>query len=214
MGKIYYTGIGARLTPGPLIDSHEASPLSILRRWGYTLALLGFTLRSGAADGADHAFENGCNLAGNLIGSEFEPCRKEIYLPWAGFNGSQSALHYIPSEAFEIAADIYGVGWKHLKLAVKKLMARNILQVMGIGLDEPSTFVLCWTRDGCNTADARTKETGGTGQAIAYADEMNIPIFNFGKYTFDKRNGKDDWLDYFDLHIAHWLKEISLEKIK
>jgi len=209
MSNVYYTGIGARTTPGPLIDEHEVSPLSILRRWGYNLAIFGFTLRSGAADGADHAFENGCDCAGNITTNQ-----KEIYLPWAGFNGSQSDLYYIPPEAFEVAADIYGVGWKYLRTAVKKLMARNMLQVMGLGLDEPSAFVLCWTADGCNTAAGRTKETGGTGQAIAYADELNIPVFNFGTLDLKKRKGENDWLDYFDLHIAHWLKEISLEKIK
>lgn len=172
MTNIYYTGIGARKTPGPLINFLEITPLSRLRRWGYNLGALKLTLRSGAADGADFAFENGCDKAAG---------KKEIYLPWKGFNDSDSDLHYIPPEAFEAASDIYGATWKFQKPAVKKLMARNMMQVMGLGLEEPSKFVLCWTEDGCISKETRTKETGGSGQAIAYADEMGIPIFNFGK---------------------------------
>ena len=144
----YYTGIGARSTPGPLVDFYELSPLSRLRRWGYWLGILGMTLRSGAADGADHAFENGCDKANG---------KKEIYLPWAGFNRSDSSLHHIPIEAFEVASDVYGPTWKYAKHATKKFMARNMMQVMGFGLDEPSNFVLCWTADGCNTKEGRTK---------------------------------------------------------
>jgi len=169
MENAYYTGIGSRDTPGNLKNFVELTPLSILRRWGYFLAKVNLTLRSGGADGADLAFETGCDLAEG---------DKEIYLPWKGFNNSDSQKFYIPPEAFEIAGDIYGATWRYQKQAVKKLMARNMMQVMGIGLDEPSLFVLCWTPDGCATKEARTKKTGGTGQAIAYADEMGIPVFN------------------------------------
>ncbi len=185
MGKICYTGIGARKTPGKMVDFHEISPMARLRLWGYNLAILGFTLRSGAADGADYAFENGCDIGKG---------DKEIYLPWLAFNGSESDLYYIPPEAFEIAGDIYGATWRYQKQATRKFMARNMMQVMGLGLDEPSKFILCWTPDGCNTKATRTKDTGGTGQAIAYADEMDIPIFNF-----KNKNGEQDFIDFFDL---------------
>jgi len=180
---MFYTGIGARLTPGPMIDHLEATPLSRLRRWGYWLGKLGMTLRSGAADGADHAFENGCDKANG---------KKEIYLPWECFNGSDSPLYNIPIEAFEVAGDIYGASWKHIKQSTKKFMARNMQQVMGFGLDEPSKFILCWTPDGCTTKETRSKETGGTGQAIAYANEMEIPVFNF-----KNENEEDVFVDFF-----------------
>jgi len=176
--KIYYTGIGARLTPGKLDLMYDDNPLSWLRKYGYFLAEWKvFTLRSGGADGADTAFEVGCDYGGG---------EKEIYLPWKDFNGSDSELFYIPPEAFEIAGDIYGPTWSYQKPATKKFMARNMMQVMGIGLDEPSAFVLCWTPDGCTTKKDRIKATGGTGQAIAYADEMGIPVFNF------QRKGEED----------------------
>lgn len=177
MEQLYYTGIGSRKTPGHIGNFSELSPLALLERWGYCLAKLNFILRSGGADGADIAFESGCDLAEG---------DKEIYLPWKNFNNSNSELFYIPSEAFEIAGDIYGATWKYQKPATKKFMARNMMQVMGIGLDEPSTFVLCWTPDGCTSKAARTKETGGTGQAIAYANEMEIPIFNLNANGHEK----------------------------
>jgi len=175
----YYTGVGARVTPGRILEKFErGNMMSTLVKWGCKLASAGFTLRSGGAEGADTAFEHGCNLIhGN----------KEIYLPWKGFNNSNSPLYYIPPEAFEIAGDVYGATWKFQKQAVKKFMARNMMQVMGIGLDEPSEFLLCWTPDGCTTHMARTRETGGTGQAIAYASELNIPVFNF----FNTNDEKD-----------------------
>lgn len=72
-------------------------------------------------------------------------------------------------------------------------MARNMLQIMGLGLDEPSKFVLCWTPDGCTTKEGRIKKTGGTGQAIAYADEMDIPIFNFQ----NSKNNEVAFINFF-----------------
>jgi len=179
---LYYTGIGARLTP--------LQPLAVLELYGRLLAALGMVLRSGGADGADIAFEHGCDTVNG---------KKEIYLPWKDFNGSDSPLHHIPIEAFEVAGDIYGPTWQYAKPSTKKFMARNMQQVMGFGLDEPSKFVLCWTPDGCTTKAARTKETGGTGQAIAYAEEMRIPIFNLYNKT-----AEEELIDFILEHAYNW----------
>lgn len=180
---IYYTGIGARVTPGQILNFWDDNPMTALRRWGYWLGNLNMTLRSGAADGADHAFEYGCD---EVVG------KKEIYLPWKCFNSSSSDLYYIPPEAYDIAGDIYGATWKFQKAATRNFMARNMMQIMGLSLEEPSSFVLCWTPDGCTTKKDRTKKTGGTGQAIAYANEMRIPIFNFAN-----PDGETIFTDFF-----------------
>jgi len=164
---MFYTGIGARKLPPNIFNE--------FRNWGILLAPL-MTLRSGAADGADTAFEEGCDVAGG---------NKEIYLPWKGFNNSNSNLYSIPIEVYEAAADIYGPSWRYVKQPTRDFMARDMQQVAGYALDTPSEFVLCWTPDGCTTRKARTKETGGTGQAIAYADELGIPVFNFYNNIFD-----------------------------
>ena len=59
------------------------------------LATRGWLLRSGGSPGADSAFEQGCDEGHG---------RKEIFLPWQGFNGSESHLYDTPAEALAIAA--------------------------------------------------------------------------------------------------------------
>ena len=139
-----------------------------MRAWGSALADFEETLRSGAAPGADAAFETGCDRRHG---------KKEIYLPWKNFQKHPSTLFNVCEGAIEIAAE-YHSAWQYLKRPVKMLMARNVYQVLGINLDQPSDFVICWTPDGCTSRKERTKATGGTGQAIAIADAYNIPIFN------------------------------------
>jgi len=158
---MFYTGVGSRDLPDDIVRKFET--------YGESLARLGFVLRSGAAHGADEAFETGCDRGHGV---------KEIYLPWAKFNNSTSDLYYLSPEAKEIAGEIYGPRWKHSTEVTKKFMTRNMYQVSGTELCEPSSLIICWSPDGCISRDTRTKISGGTAQAIVYADELNIPIFN------------------------------------
>lgn len=57
----------------------------------------------------------------------------------------------------------------------RKLQARNSHQVLGLDLETPSEFIVCWTKNG--------KSSGGTGQAIRIALDYGIPIFDAGKYN-------------------------------
>lgn len=158
-----YTGIGSRKTPPAVIQLMQG----IARR----LAARGFVLRSGAADGADLAFETGA-----------ENGPKEIYLPWRGFNGSRSPLFNLDNlnEAAEIAATIHPA-WHRLKPSVQGLHARNVYQVLGQDLVSPSQFVVCWTPDGAQTEQERSAETGGTGTAIALAHRRGVPVINLAR---------------------------------
>jgi hypothetical protein len=133
---------------------------------------IGWVLRSGGADGADKAFEQGCT---NVSG------KKEIFLPWYGFNGNASQLYDIPEKAYDIAKQ-YHPNWNNLTNKVKRLMARNTQQILGADLTTPSTFVVCWTPDGCVSHNTRTCDTGGTGQAISIASTVNIPVINLYDY--------------------------------
>jgi len=153
----YYTGIGSRETPVKI--------LHIMTNIATALEKKGWLLRSGGADGADLAFENGVTKY------------KNIYLPWRGFNDSTSNLYHISDEALEIASR-HHPGWAHLSSPIRKLMARNVYQVQGVNLDQNSKFLICWTPDGCESAETRTNKTGGTGLAISLASELGIPIFN------------------------------------
>lgn len=130
--------------------------LRLIPKIAAKLARLGFTLRSGGADGADSAFESG---AGD---------NKEIYLPWKNFNGNTSPLYTITDEAKSLAKRFHPLG-EELKHPVLHLMARNGYQVLGDTLDTPVDFIICWTPDEYN---------GGTSQALRIARHFNIPYFN------------------------------------
>jgi len=162
MKKYYYAGIGSRQTPNNI--------LKLMTNYAIKLRELNYILRSGGAVGADTAFERGA-------GKE-----KEIYLPWKGFNKHTSRYYNITKSAFELASK-YHPYWDYLKPSVQKLMARNCYQILGYDLAIPVDFVICWTPDGCETINDRTKNTGGTGIAIALADSYNIRVFNLKNKT-------------------------------
>lgn len=155
----YYAGIGSRAVEKMPVVKFDINLIS------NHLSGKGFILRSGGADGADKAFEDYAAF-------------KQIFLPWKGFNGSASQFFNPPQEAFSIAEN-YHPGWKHLKPSVRKLMARNVQQILGPELNSPSQFVVCWTPDGADGTKIKTsKETGGTGQAIRIAADYGIPVYN------------------------------------
>ncbi|WP_305910498.1 DUF4326 domain-containing protein (plasmid) [Methylomarinum sp. Ch1-1] len=154
--NLAYAGIGARATADPT--------LRFMQALAGRLDELGFTLRSGGADGADSAFNKGASNA-------------EVFLPWPGFNKQKSVYDSPSLEAYRLAA-YFHPAWKRLKPSVQSLMARNCHQVLGANLRSPSDFVVCWTLDGAETRQSRTQATGGTGLAIALADSCRIPVFN------------------------------------
>ena len=170
---MWYTGIGSRRVPSDIALRME--------NFAIEFAAKDYTLRSGGANGSDVAFERGCDR---------QHGKKEIYLPWKGFNGSDSDLYDCYGNMHTTMAKlVYGPRWSEISDAVKKLMTRNTAQVVGLNdLDVAySSFVVCWTPDGCETAKTRKRDTGGTGQAIALADELGIPVFNMANDDFDKK---------------------------
>ncbi len=153
----YYAGIGSRNTPKEV--------LSLFEKVGKYLVNKGYILRSGGAKGADKSFEVGCDKVNG---------KKEIYLPWYRFENSNSLLIVSDKKAFEIAEQFHPY-WHNLSQGARKLQARNSHQVLGLDLNTPSKFILCWTKGG--------KSQGGTGQAIRIAKHYNIPIFDAGSYS-------------------------------
>lgn len=142
----FYAGIGSRNTPQ-----------RILSKMIITATLLaedGWTLRSGGAIGADTAFEEGCDL---------EDGKREIFKAkdaeeWAYIE----AKKHIPKNrpAFH--------SWSPY---ARSLIARNMMQILGRKMDEPVTFVLCWSM-------ANINDGGGTGYGMRCAMHHNIPVFN------------------------------------
>lgn len=154
MTNYKYAGIGSRKTPPNI--------LKIMTNVAKQLDQNYCILRSGAADGADSAFESG-------VFSD----RKEIYLPWIGFRNHPSKL--IGDErCMKLMKDIHPA-WHKCSRGAKLLHARNVKQILGDKLNDPVDFVLCWTENG--------EPIGGTATAINIADALNVPVFNFGKYT-------------------------------
>jgi len=146
-----YAGIGSRKTPGEVLE--------IMRHVAVLMAEQGWVLRSGGADGADSAFEEGCRQQGGEM---------EIFLPWKGFNSNPSPLFDLPAmgEALAVASDIHPA-WNRTSQGAKKLLARNIFQILGKDLESPSSVVIAYTTGG-----------GGTGFALSVADFFGIPAIN------------------------------------
>lgn len=170
-GKIIaYTGIGARETPGPILEMMETIAQFMAKK--------GFVLRSGGAEGASMAFEKGCDIAGG---------KKMIFLPWRGFNANNSPIYTIPDRAYDIAKD-FEPAWSTLNDSGKRLKARYALTVLGQDLKDPSIGVICYTKEG--------KMKGGTGQAMKIAMKYKVPIFDLGFYEFQRESIKEKLFAY------------------
>lgn len=162
MKQLTYAGIGSRQTPPDIME--------MMFEIADTLAKRNWILRSGHADGADLAFEKGC------IEGEG---KKEIYLPWNGYNGHvENYEDYLThsslpahQEAMKMAQNFHP-NWSALTLGGRLLQARNSYQMLGqhMSLIEKSDMVICWTKNG--------KRSGGTGQALRLAVHYDIPIFD------------------------------------
>ena len=154
----YYTGIGSRETP--------ANVLGRMADIAHALAKQGYVLRSGGADGADSAFEQGCNKAKG---------KKDIYIPWRNFNnrGWNTRAGIVPDleAAREIVLRTHPAP-ERLSQGAMKLHCRNPYQILGEGLSTPSAFVIAYTKDG--------KLVGGTATALRLAQEHGVPVYNLG----------------------------------
>jgi hypothetical protein len=153
----YYTMIGSRETPE-----------DILRLMGHIaekLAGLHWTGRSGGANGADSALEEGCSR--KLCSS------MEIYLPWEGFNGRSSDNRgYINTP--KLLQKLHTLLGNDALVELRHFTQRNVYQLLGKDLSTPSKFVICWAKptgvgDNCK---------GGTGTAVKLGIANGVEIIN------------------------------------
>lgn len=144
-----YTGIGSRNTPPDILD--------IMFELAAKLASEGYVLRSGGAQGADDAFEQGAVTGGSPT---------DIFYAYDA-----------TPDAMAMAAK-YHPAWGVCNSYAQKLHGRNSFQVLGRDLQTPFSFIVCWTPDGCIAHADRSRKTGGTDTAISIAAEHGIPIFN------------------------------------
>ena len=157
MTTLIYAGIGSRATPRPVL-----ADMTKMAAW---LARTGWHLASGGAHGADTAFAAGAPAG-----------QRTLYLPWPGYNGhagpdcralSRSAL----ADCMDVAASLHPA-WRRCSSGARMLHARNVLILLGAGLDHPVDAVVAFTRDGA--------VTGGTGMGLRIAAEFGIPVMNLG----------------------------------
>lgn len=153
-----YAGIGSRETPSNVLGD--------MADFAHYVARMGYILRSGAAPGADSAFERGCDQANGA---------KEIYIPWNGFSNryltDRGVITFNDPRSEKIAAQFHP-NWGACSHGARALHSRNVAQILGENLDTPADFVVCWTKGATGA--------GGTGQALRIARHFNIPIFDLG----------------------------------
>lgn len=173
-----YSGVGSRETP--------ANILKLMESVGKALASQGWTLRSGGAIGADQAFEKGMFRS---VGYDqpYGWVPAEIYLPWAGYEDHHRDTHgglnilpsYIKLEDERIAEGMAMAAhpaWEACKQGARKMHTRNVFQVLGKTLDQPSKMLIAWTR-----LDKHGNPKGGTATAIKLAQENGVEVFNLNK---------------------------------
>lgn len=177
----YYAGIGSRETPPDIFK--------LMTEIASILEVNNFILRSGAATGADTAFESGISDFKNM----------NLFLPKPVFNDHNwydKGCIYINDTHpnYQAAYDsiiIHPAGFK-LSLGPRNMMIRNYFQVIGINNEPISSFVICWTPDGADGITKLTsRETGGTGQCIRLAAVHNIPVYNLKDKRYEGLNAQE-----------------------
>lgn len=151
--KLVYAGIGSRKTPLDILDKMTQIASYMKEK--------GWHLRSGGADGADSAFEDG---AGD---------DKTIFVPWKNFREGVDGDRYLSYEESEILTPIakeHHPVWGRLTHGARKLHTRNVAQVLGVTGKDPADCIICWTPGG--------RVSGGTGQALRIAETYNVPVYN------------------------------------
>ena len=177
-----YTAVGSRETP--------AAVGKLMREIASGLERRGYVLRSGAALGADSAFEDGVTT------------HKEIFVPWDGFLAATYrrvagkayvspeergkryreepgifVLEDLPlrKEAEELAAwvaTLDGRDFSTYRSGTRALHVRDVYQVLGRDLRSPAQFLICYAP----VEGGSIK--GGTKVAYEVARRYGVPTYN------------------------------------
>ncbi len=164
-----YTGIGSRkILPGPGITHH-----GFMKYLAKLFSMKGLTLRSGGAIGADTAFESGCDL---------DSGKKEIFLHKRrvgqrtanGVDSFDSTTSPCWKEAHALAKRFHPF-YKTMSQNSRDLHARNVFQVLGWEMNNPTDFVVF----GATPVEGSFGLVeGGTNTAVQIAKANGIPTFN------------------------------------
>jgi O-acetyl-ADP-ribose deacetylase (regulator of RNase III) len=185
-----FAGIGSRETPGDVAD--------LMRRYAAAACLSGYTLRSGGADGADLAFEDGMRVALEIAKEKGITLAEgnRVYLPWASFRRDLEGMSFTSTvehpRSIAMVEEHHPMG-KSLSRGPMALMRRNCHQVLGDDLRDPVHRIICWTQDGATAGPQTSSKTGGTGMAIRLADIHGVSIYNMrNKEHYDR---VENWVE-------------------
>lgn len=133
----------------------------------------GYTMRNRGMQGLEETIEEALTT-------------KEIHLPWKGFGEKDSKHTWTPPAAKELAKRVQP-GFDGLKNVVQTFLAANVRMIMGKELRSPALFMITWSEDGAETLKEKSVKTGNAGHAIAVADTLPIPVFNFARPDAESR---------------------------
>lgn len=147
-----FTGIGSRL-----IDSKH---INLLYKIACLLEQDGWKCRTGDASGSDSVFRDAYTLNPMAL-SVFTA--KHIQLnPYGNASKAKEIMYKYHPNPDAVRCNKFS----------EYLLARDVYQVLGTNLKEPSKIVICYTSNG--------ELKGGTAMAIRIANAYGIPVLNIG----------------------------------
>jgi hypothetical protein len=138
----FYAGIGSRTSP--------PETLKLMTEIAIVLHNKQYILRSGGAEGADTAFAKGAGLTPYVV----------IFRPRDTYRNPA---------AIELAAKFHPA-WDQCNDYARQCHGRNAMIILGLELDNPVQFVVCWTPPDI--------PYGGTKLGMRIAEAHNIPVYN------------------------------------
>lgn len=173
MSQTTVTVVGSREAPKDV--------LILMILLGRLFSTLGCKQRSGDAYGSDRAFYYGA-----LLDPNFKPNMFEAWLPRSPtrhryadditFLDFQNLMEGTQERCIDLVIRARGsiIGLNNNTLA---LHSRNVVQVLGPSLDDPSDLVVLYAKP-VKTKDGSSKVRGGTNTAYQIALDNNIEIWN------------------------------------
>lgn len=154
---------------------------TLIRLIAFKLASQGWSIRSGYALGADQ--EAYWGFIDYTATQSNAPVIFENYLPNAAFNrphifnNNAAFIDYqkLPLDIQLEAKKLAGIShnaWHNCKDYIKDLHSRNMLEILGKQLNDPSQGVVFWAEE------INGKIDGGTATAVTLAKAYKIPVTN------------------------------------
>lgn len=166
------TGVGTR---EPFVEQNLTDIMRVFCHWANQRQAI---LRSGAAIGMDQWFERLWTKANTEIYIHQNGCKPDRTKNLRRWHDGVNTFAFdlmdpvLTAQAMSVARRIHP-NWKACGNVARALHARNIMQVLGRNLDDPSDIIVYYAK---LTDDGSV--SGGTRTAVMLAREHNIPEFN------------------------------------